>query len=87
MTALQPMHKSMLGERDKFVPRPKPLCMDRISVTDVQRETFERIALAIFTDMTNAGCTFQQALATIYLSGIQHAVAAESVTQTAKDQS
>lgn len=35
-----------------------------------QREFIESQALEIFTDMTNGGCTFQQALAAIYLSGM-----------------
>jgi hypothetical protein len=35
-----------------------------------QREFIEREAIDIFTVMTNGGCTFQQALAAIFLSGM-----------------
>lgn len=43
-------------------------------VTDEQREMLERLAVEIFTDMTNAGHTFQAALLAVYFSGVQHAV-------------
>jgi hypothetical protein len=35
-----------------------------------QREFIESQALDIFASMTNGGCTFQQALAAVYLSGM-----------------
>ena len=35
-----------------------------------QREFIEAEAIDIFTTMTNGGCTFQQALAAIFLSGM-----------------
>ena len=38
-----------------------------------QREFIEREAIDIFTVMTNGGCTFQQALAAIFLSGMSAA--------------
>jgi len=31
------------------------------------------VALSIFTDMTNAGCSLQETLSAIYLSGLEHA--------------
>lgn len=37
------------------------------------REFIEREAIDIFTTMTNGGCTFQQALAAIFLSGMNAA--------------
>jgi hypothetical protein len=37
------------------------------------REFIEREALDIFATMTNGGCTFQQALAAIFLSGMNAA--------------
>lgn len=55
--------------------------MKRAPIDDEVREAFEEIALEVFADMTNAGATFQQALVAIYLSGIQHAVAASSREQ------
>lgn len=39
-----------------------------------QREFIENQALGIFADMTNGGCTFQQTLAAIYLSGMNAAM-------------
>lgn len=38
-----------------------------------QREFIEAEAIDIFTAMTNGGCTFQQALAAIFLSGMNAA--------------
>lgn len=35
-----------------------------------QREFIEAEAIDIFTTMTNGGCTFQQALGAIFLSGM-----------------
>ena len=37
------------------------------------REFIESEAIDIFTTMTNGGCTFQQALAAIFLSGMNAA--------------
>jgi hypothetical protein len=37
------------------------------------REFVEAEAIDIFTTMTNGGCTFQQALAAIFLSGMNAA--------------
>jgi|APGre2960657373_1045057.scaffolds.fasta_scaffold122873_3 hypothetical protein len=37
------------------------------------REFIEAEAIDIFTTMTNGGCTFQQALAAIFLSGMNAA--------------
>jgi len=49
--------------------------MSRMEGMDVdQIEAMDRIALGIFTDMTNAGRTFQETLSAIYLSGMSHAV-------------
>ena len=49
-----------------------PQCMDRMSLDHETREALTRVALAIFTDMTNANLPFQNALTSIYLSGLQH---------------
>lgn len=37
------------------------------------REFIEAEAISIFADMTNGGCTFQQSLAAIFLSGMNAA--------------
>jgi hypothetical protein len=54
-------------------PNVRPWGMDHILTDNATRETVERIALGIFTDMTNAGRSFQQSLAAVYLSGLKHA--------------
>lgn len=68
MNGLRPLHRSLLVKRTAL-----PSNMDRMGVTLEQRQAFEGIALEIFTDMTNAGCTLQETLAAIYLSGLVHA--------------
>ena len=50
--------------------RGRPRNMERMAMPAAQREFIEQQALGIFTDMTNGGCTFQQALAAVYLSGM-----------------
>lgn len=45
-----------------------------------QREFIESEAIDIFTTMTNGGCTFQQALGAVFLSGM-------NLAHTLKDQS
>lgn len=54
----------------------RPHNMIRCLVPVELRPVIEQIPLDIFTDMTNAGATFAQALAAIYLSGAQNAIAA-----------
>lgn len=74
MNKLSPLHRSIRGERNKFMPRFRPQNMERIGVTEEQRLAMEQVALDIFTDMTNAGCSLQETLSAIYMSGIQHAL-------------
>lgn len=74
MEPLHPIHSSVRGERTKYMPHPRPYKMDRMGVTNEQRELFESIALSIFTDMTNSGRSLQETLSAIYLSGIKHAL-------------
>ena len=50
--------------------RNRPRNMERMAMPPAQREFIEQQALGIFTDMTNGGCTFQPALAAVYLSGM-----------------
>lgn len=73
---LLPVHSSMrpLVRRERIRPQGMT-CIT--GVTYEQGEALERIALGIFTDMTNAGATFQESLAAIYLSGLHHAVEAQ----------
>jgi hypothetical protein len=47
--------------------------MEVTKTTKDQREFIEKEALDIFVTMTNGGCTFQQSLAAIFLSGMNAA--------------
>ena len=54
--------------------RGKPRGMETTRLGSRQaREFIEQEALDIFTTMTNGGCTFQQALGAIFLSGMNAA--------------
>lgn len=76
MAKLTPIHPSMVKSRSAFMAGQRPHDMDRMAVTASDRQMLESIALAIFTDMANAGCTLQETLASIYISGLQHAASA-----------
>ena len=66
---LRPQHFSAIGKN------MKPFKMERTAYPDVEaRECIEGIAIDIFTDCTNAGCTFQQSLAAILNSGMEFAI-------------
>ncbi len=67
-------HQSMLAARRM------PRGFGAMPVTNEQRELLERLALDIFADMTNAGQTFQAALAAVYFSGMQHAIETDVCT-------
>ena len=60
-----------MGQIRPTMAQGKPRNMEMMRLgSRQQREFIEAQALEIFTDMTNGGCTFQQALAAIYLSGM-----------------
>lgn len=69
---LRPMHSSMVGRVHALVPSS----IGTMAVSPEQRDAVERVALETFTDMVNSGHTFQQALGTIYMSGMVHALEA-----------
>lgn len=69
---LRPLHSSVAREKLVRVHQ-----MRRQNMTEEQREFIESMALSIFTDMTNAGHSFQAALSSIYLSGVQHGATAQ----------
>lgn len=69
---LHSMHRSLLRRE----PYRKPYNMAETRLPEGSREVIERIVLDIYTDMVNAGCSLQQTLTAIYLSGSQHAVSA-----------
>lgn len=53
--------------------RSAPRGMDKTELPRELREFIEREALDIFATMTNGGCTFQQSLTAIFLSGMNAA--------------
>jgi len=54
--------------------RQSPQGMEKMHLgSREQREFIEAEAINIFTTMANGGCTFQQALAAIFLSGMNAA--------------
>ena len=69
MNALRPIHQSVMRSRVR-----QPRNMARCFMPADQREFIEAQALLIFTDMTNAGCSLQQTLAAVFLSGMNAAV-------------
>lgn len=73
MHAMHAIHES----RMHLHPRIRPRDMQRSNLPPEHREFLEDLALGIFTDMVNAGATFQQALTAIYVSGMQNALAAQ----------
>ena len=58
---------------------PRGMAMMRVG-SKQQREFIEAEAIDIFTTMTNGGCTFQQALAAIFLSGMSLAKSLEKTS-------
>jgi len=50
--------------------------MESMKMDPEVRQGIEKIALHIFTDMTNSGASLQQTLTAIYLSGVQNTIAA-----------
>lgn len=78
--ALQSLHSSRMRRH----PVIRPLGMTRSNLPPEHREFLEDLSLGIFTDMVNAGATFQQALSAIYVSGMQNAIAAGSERQQAQ---
>lgn len=65
MSEIRPLHHSMLKRKT----RP-PRNMSRATIPDETREMIERESLAIFADMANAGCSLQQTLSAVFLSGM-----------------
>lgn len=61
--------------------RRQPHDMTRAPATPEQVAVMQRIALSVFTDMSNAGFSLRETLAAIYLTGAQHAIAATQPDQ------
>lgn len=61
---IHPAHSSILGRGTA------PYRMTKVLLSDSQREFIESQALSIFADCTNAGKSFNEALAAVLMSGI-----------------
>ena len=72
MSEIRPVHPSVLATA---LMRITPINMEKLCTTLEHREFLERQSASIFTDMVNSGQSFQAALAAIYLSGMENAVA------------
>jgi len=63
-----------MAEIKPTLARSKPRGMESTHLgSRAAREFIEAEAIDIFTTMTNGGCTFQQALAAIFMSGMNAA--------------
>jgi hypothetical protein len=51
-----------------------PTKMDRMAVSEEQAESINRIAMGIFTDMSNGGYSITEAIEAVYVSGLNHGV-------------
>lgn len=63
---LHPVHFSVRGRN--VIPRD----MERFPCEPEVHDALTRVACNIFTDVSNAGHSFQDALTAIYLSGLMH---------------
>lgn len=70
-SVLHPIHNSyrVLVARGH---RVKPQAMDSLPVSAEQFAVLQGVSNDIFVDCCNAGVPFQEALAAVYLSGLQH---------------
>ena len=66
---IRPLHASALVS-----PKVRPRGMTRAHIAPELRLEIETQALSIFEDMTNAGCSLQQTLSAIFLSGMNAAM-------------
>lgn len=65
---LETVHKSMRALRYSRAP----LGMTEIRVTNEQLEAMQKIAIDVFTRSSNNGHGFVDALAWVYLTGLEH---------------
>ena len=73
-----PNHLQTSGENHRF--RLTPNKMEYMEIETGHRAAFERIALDVFIDVSNAAFSFREALLAVYLTGLQHGVAALNET-------
>lgn len=63
---IRPIHPSMR------MPRRIPRDMSKLRMTEEQLEWLHRISMSLFADCVNVGVPFQDAIAAVYLSGLDH---------------
>lgn len=73
---LEPLHQSVRRLRGMSTP----INMSAVTLTPEQSEVLQRIALSIFTDCSNRGVAFSDALMAVYLSGLEHGVSGSAST-------
>lgn len=72
-TQPEPLRETKPGMAVRMPPRG----MDRATATPEQIAAVQRIAIGVFTDMSNAGYSLRETLAAIYLTGAQNAIAVQ----------
>ena len=66
MSQIHPVHHSLRTSQKK------PKNMDRVGMSEDTHRALTSVALSIFTDAVNVGNSFQDALLSVYLSGLEH---------------
>jgi hypothetical protein len=68
------MSKDRLPTIDPIPRNNKARGMDYHEATKEGKEAIASVSMGIFVDMVNAGHTFQEAIASVYYSGMVHAI-------------
>ncbi len=50
----------------------KPYKMDELMLGAEMKEDMGKLAMEIFIDASNSGCSFQEAILSVYISGVHH---------------
>lgn len=80
-TGRLPTPLSELGLHARF--RMTPMDMEKARMGADQVQAAQRVALSIFTDMSNNGFSLQESLAAVYVSGLEHGVSVMKGTPNA----
>lgn len=67
IATIHPIHASIYPRGVRL-----PMNMERARLPDGAKDGLLRIAMSIFADCTNVGVPFQDAILSVYLSGLQH---------------
>ena len=69
--AISSVHESI---RNRTISDRNITGFERLEVSHHQKKIVSDFCSRVFTDMVNAGSTFQEALIAIYMSGVDHAL-------------